>query len=148
MRTPAKYRANRGLTLIETMLAIAILGLGLVILIAAATRGVKVAKKAQEYEVARKLLAYLDLHEPLQLDELEEDSESGDFPRPYEQYEWSRDIEFAGVEEDELFRITTQVLWPTSRGMKAETVITLLHLPTAKRIGFIDEDAAGRELDE
>jgi prepilin-type N-terminal cleavage/methylation domain-containing protein len=143
-----KKHAKQGLTLIETMLAIAILGLGLVILIAAAARGVKVAKKSQEYEVARKLLSYLDLHEPLQLDDLEEDSQSGDFPRPYERYEWTREIILAGVEEDEMYKITTQVLWPTTKGKKAETVVTLLHLPTAKRIGFIDEDAEGRELDE
>ena len=145
-----KLLAHRktGMTLVEVMLAVTILSIGLVVLIASAGRAVAVAKKSKEYETARKLLADVELNEPLQLDDLEEESDSGNFPAPYRDYRWERDVILAGAEEDELFEIRTRIVWPTYKGEKMEEVVTMLHLASAKKNGFIHEDADGRQLDE
>ena len=145
----ARTSSRTGLTLVEVMLAVTIPSIGLVVLIASAGRAVAVAKKSKEYETARKLLADLELNEPLQLDDLEEGSEDGTFPEPYRSYRWERDLTIVGAEEDEMYEVRTRIIWPTSYGTeKKEEVVTLLHLSSAKRNGFIHEDAQGRTLDE
>ena len=141
-------RRKTGLSLVEVMLAITILSIGLVVLIASAGRAVAIAKKSKEYETARKLMADVALNEPLQLDDLEEDSDSGNFPSPYREFKWERDVTMAGAEEDELFEVRTRIIWPTYKGTKQEEIVTLLHLPSAQKNGFIHEDADGRQLDE
>ena len=57
-----------GLTLIEVMLALLILGVALPPLVAAAGRCLSIAKKARHYETARELLARVELEHRIKRD--------------------------------------------------------------------------------
>ena len=98
-------KRRRAFTLVEVMLAITIAGVGLAVLLAAAARGVGIGKKAMEYEAARRLFDRLVYEEPIQLDDIEDDRDSGSFDRPYNNYRWERVIEEYGEEEDKLLRL-------------------------------------------
>ena len=130
-----------GFTLIEVMLAIVILGLGLGVLMSAASRAVAVAAKARDYEVARTLIYRLELEEPLQLDELKEDDESGSFGSDYPGIRWEREVVEYGEDTDLLFKVTTRVIWSSTRGENFEQVETLIHQPSAQRVGFVKDSA-------
>jgi len=132
---------RKGFTLVEAMLAMVIVTTGLSVLYTAAARSIAIGKKAKEYEVARNLFAILEYEEPIQLDDVDDDRESGRFDNPYRDYKWTRTITEYGEESDELFVIETKVQWKSFNGTKEETLISLLHVPTAKRGGFIDESA-------
>lgn len=129
------------MTLVEVMLAVTIVSMGLTVLVAAAAGSLRVAVKAKQYEQARQLFSRLELEEPMQLDEVEEGTETGTFSDPYEAYNWERDIRMIGKEEDEIFEITTSVLWEGRNKVLRESVTTLLHVPTARRAGWIEEEA-------
>ena len=135
--------SRKGFTLIEAMLAMVIVTAGLSVLYTAAARSIAIGKKAKEYEVARTLFSTLEYEEPIQLDDVDEDRDSGRFSSPYEDYRWSRTITEYGEESDELYVIETKILWESYNGTKNETLISLLHVPTAKRGGFIDDSSRG-----
>jgi hypothetical protein len=118
------------MTLIEVMLSIAILTVGMIILLAAASRCLAVARATRLYQDARLLLAQVELEEPLLPEEIESGSDRGRFSRPYENYSWQREITEVGEdEEDRLFQITTRIIW-SERGRKAhEEVITYIYAP-------------------
>ncbi|NKB25441.1 MAG: prepilin-type N-terminal cleavage/methylation domain-containing protein [Kiritimatiellae bacterium] len=121
---------QQGLTLIEVMLAVVILGIGLVVLIASASRCIAVVKTACLYEDARHLLALIDLEHPLQRDEIEEGSEEGTFSGSYSDYRWKREIKMVGEEEEGLYSLSKQVFW-TEKGKRAsEEVIMYIYAPS------------------
>jgi prepilin-type N-terminal cleavage/methylation domain-containing protein len=57
-------RSRAGLTLIEVMLALAILGVGLSVLVASAGRAMSVVKQVRHFTTARHLLDILDWSSP------------------------------------------------------------------------------------
>ena len=122
-------------------MALTILGLGLTVLLTAASRGVAVAAKAKEYEIARTLIYRVEMENPLQLDDLDEGSERGNFEGNYSNYRWEREIVEFGEESDELYKIYTTVIWKSRKGDLREGVETLIHLPSALKGGFVDEQA-------
>ena len=127
--------SRAGLTLIEVMLATVILSVGLSALITATGRCLAVARKALEYETARRLVGQVDLEIPPDFEELEEGMESGRFSPPFEAYTWTREIEEHEDEEFELFIVRTRVSW-TRKGKEAsEGVATYLYKPTYVRGG-------------
>ena len=139
--TPRRRRA--GLTLIEVMLALAILGLGLSALIATVSRCLGVVRQAKNFQTARHLLARAELENPLQLEEkIEEGSEAGGFEGgPYD-YRWSRNIERLGREEDGLFTVTLRVSWSDKGGRaSSEEIVTCLYAPESKEGGTVTERA-------
>lgn len=128
-----KARAQRrkaGLTLIEVMLALTILGMGVAGLVMAAGRCIAVARKARILETARQLMGQVELEEPLILkEEVEEGTESGTFQDAPDGYRWTRDVRILGEEEDGLFEVKTRVYW-TDRGKEDfEEVVTYLFSP-------------------
>lgn len=139
-------RSRAGLTLVEVMLSVMIVSTGLVVLVAAASKALSVAAKGRQYEVVRQLFKQLELVEPLDLEEFDEGVESGNFDRPYTDYTWEREAVLLGKEEDEMYEIRTRISWPVRRGRKSEEVISLLHLPSARRTGTIKKDAFGADF--
>ncbi len=124
-------RASRaGLTLIEVMLALVILGLGMVALVTAAGRCISVARQAKNYDAARELLARVEVEKPMILEERAEDiAGSGTFDPPYEGFSWERTVEQEGYEEDGLWRVVTEVRWTEDQRGKKERVVTLIYWP-------------------
>lgn len=117
------------------ILATAILGIGLTTLVAATSRCLAVARKAKQYEMARRLIGQVDLEIPPNFEELEEGEESGQFERPYEAYTWEREIVEFEDEELEMFAVRTAVFW-NDRGTEAkEEVMTYIYGPTYVRGG-------------
>lgn len=141
MNSPSTHRPARtqralarachhGLTLIEVMLALAIVAIGLTALIAAAARCVSVIAQSRAYETSRHLLAQVEAEHPLLLKEkINPGSESGSFSGEYYGYRWTRDTEIIGREKDGLFLVRTRVYW-SERGREAfDEVETYLYAP-------------------
>ena len=143
LRSP--IRSRLGLSLVEVLIAVAIASGGLTMLVAAANKCLSVVKKARVYDDCRVLFAEVERQHPLQLDELEEDSESGTFEGEFSQYSWQRDVTlFTEEEDDGVYEVRTRILWDSKNQARYEEFITLIHLPSAKRMGFIDEEAVER----
>ena len=139
-----------GFTLVEVLLALAILGAGITVLVATTARSLAVARRAREYQDMRYLLAQLELTHPLQLEEeIEPGSEEGVFEPPYDEYHWKRTIEpveafeqLPGVEADDeklLYKVTVRISrqrprWVGGHGV-VEEVTTYLYYPGAREGG-------------
>lgn len=124
--TPSLHRRRSGLTLIEVLLAIAILGIGLIVLVAAAGKCLSLARKAHNYETARELLARVQVESPIEAaEEIEDVEDSGDFGSEFSGWTWKRELEKVGLEEQGLFKITTTVFWSENRHESSESLVTL-----------------------
>ena len=134
---PGRYGWRRdlraGLTLIEVILATAILGIGMSVLVAATSRCLAVASKAKQYETARRLIGQVDLEIPPDLEELEEGVENGRFSDPYADYTWEREITEFEDEELEMFAVRTAVYWNNKGAEAKEEVMTYIYGPTYVR---------------
>lgn len=136
-------RTRRGLTLIEVLLALVILGVGLTVLIATASRCLGVARKARHYENARHLLGVLEIDHPFDPEDDAAESDGGRFDPPYERYGWSRTAQPAGEEDDDgLYTVRTRIAW-TERGREgAEEIVELLYAPAETATGSFTRAAA------
>ena len=125
-------RHGGGFTLIEVMLAVAILGIGLLTLVTGAARCLSVIKRAQYFEEARHLIGMLELVEPIDMEDIQEGTESGRFSGYYSGFRWERAIQLVSEDEEyPLFSVTTRIRWTVENVQKAEEVTTLLHAPEA-----------------
>ena len=116
-------RSRRGLSLIEVMIALAILGTGIVALITVAANGLAVVRRARYYETARHLLSRAEAENPLQIEEeIEEGVESGDFKGGPAGYKWSREVSLVNEDDDEeeVYRLVTSI-----RGNSLENRISI-----------------------
>ena len=77
-----KARKPRGFTLIEVVVAMAILGISLVLVIELFSGGLRLGRASEEYTKAS-YLARLKLEEISLSDQMEEGSEEGEFDRTY-----------------------------------------------------------------
>ncbi|MCO5061708.1 MAG: prepilin-type N-terminal cleavage/methylation domain-containing protein [Kiritimatiellae bacterium] len=123
-------RRRAGLSLVEVLMALVILGTGLVVLIAAASRCVAVVRKVRNLETTRELFGRVEVEKPIWVEEdIEDAAGQGSFTGEYSQYRWRRDIEGVGDEDDGLWLVTTTISW-SDRGMEnSETVVTYVHWP-------------------
>jgi len=126
MKTPPKA----GLTLIEVMLAMAILSLGLVVVVEGVGRCLAIARAARLYNQAHALLPRVELMNPLLNVELQPGVERGSFDGTFSDFSWEREISMIGEEEDDrLFEVRTRVSW-SARGKKAyEEVVEYRYSP-------------------
>ena len=136
MNSRLTMRGDRraGMTLVEVMLAVVILGISLGALVEGASRALAVVRQARNYEQARHMLGRVDAENPLRLlDEIEAGEESGTFEGGPAGWSWTRTIEDFGAEDEEqegLFRLTTRVTWGREgerRGM--EQTVQMLYVP-------------------
>jgi prepilin-type N-terminal cleavage/methylation domain-containing protein len=132
-------RARAGLTLIEVMLAVAILGIGITALVAAASRCLAVVRRAKNFETARHLLAVVEVEEPLQLkEEIEEGSESGSFSGDFRGFSWQRRITMVGEEDEGLYEVSTRINWSELGKTSFEEVVTYLYAPADELSGTVE----------
>lgn len=132
---------NAGLTLIEVMLAIVILGIGAGTLLVATSRCMAVATKAQYYSTAHRLLMQVNAESPINREEIEDGVETGEFEKE-EGYTWEREVLNSENEDREgLYTVRTRVIW-SARGRNAfEEVVTFLYIPPKeKRADRVGED--------
>ena len=129
-------QSRAGLTLIEVMLAVAILGFGIAGMIMAAARCIGVARQARNYQQAREALAQVDAEEPLALvEDMDEANDSGTLTAPLEKFRWERVVEPIGLEDDYLFQVTTTVSWSEEDWKGSESVVTYVYRPDQKLPG-------------
>ncbi len=129
---PAPSRA--GLTLIEVLLAFALLGGGLAVLIAATAQGLGLVRQTRQYQIARLLLDAVAIDHPLgDVRELADQVEEGEFDPPYQAFRWARVV----IPEDEddaqkptyLYQVRTRVRWSERGRESGEELVTYLFAP-------------------
>lgn len=122
-----------GLTLIEVMLALAILGIGLSVLIETASKCLSVVRQSRNYETARHLLGRVELEHMIDKEKIEKGTEEGSFNDPYSGYHWTRTIDLISKKEEEgLYSIATRVSWSERGETPYEEVVTYLYAPKTK----------------
>ncbi len=112
------------MTLIEVMLALAVIGIGMFALIAAASQCISVVRAARLYNHAHMLIGRVDLIQPIDNEQIQPGIERGRFDGDFSQYEWSREIEIVGEEEDGLYQIATRVIWSRRGKQSFEEIVT------------------------
>lgn len=131
-------RGKKGLTLIEVMLAIAILGMGITGLVACTSRCLAVVRKARDYETSRRLFGVLEIEKPLKMEDLKEQEDDGTFSEPYGSFRWRRVIEIVGKEADGLYKMTMTISWADNGKQAEESVVTYLCGFDAKEGGTVE----------
>lgn len=114
-------------------MAVVILGSGLVMIIAAASRCIAVVRKVRSLETTRELFGRVELEKPIWLEEdIEDAAGQGSFSGEYGQYRWRREVKAVGEEADGLWLVTTTISWSERGKENAETVVTYVHWPKAQ----------------
>lgn len=124
--------SRAGLTLIEVLLAVALLSAGLVVLLLSTGRCLSVARRAQQYERARHLLDLVDVVAPLDLTNEAGTVREGGFEPPFADCRWQREISEQEVEDDRaegLFEIRTRVSWSDGGTESFEETVRLVYAP-------------------
>ena len=127
-------KQKAGLTLLEVLLAVVILGTGVSALMLGMARCLAVVRTARCRDVARNLLRRVDVEDPIDPKDVEEGETSGTFS-DHPGYTWHRTIE--AVDENEragLFLVTTRVSW-SERGRNAyEEIQAYKYAPQAASV--------------
>ncbi|HMP76283.1 MAG TPA: hypothetical protein PKE12_08310 [Kiritimatiellia bacterium] len=126
----SRLRRRLGLSLVEVLMALVILGTGLTMLIAAASRCIAVVRKVRSLETTRELFGRVELEKPIWVEEeIEDAAGQGSFSGEYSQYRWRREVAEVGEEEDGLWLVTTTISWSERGKENSETVVTYVHWP-------------------
>lgn len=125
----ARKRRRAGLTLVEVILALMIIGTGLVALVSAVSRCLSVPRLAMNFDTARELLGQLEAEKPISVEEdIEDAAGSGTFDSPHSNFSWQRAIEQEGEEEEDgLWRVTTTISWTENQKSRSEQIVTLVY---------------------
>lgn len=124
-----KKGKKHGMTLIEVLLAMLILGLSIGALMTNASRCLSVIRKTSQYETARQLIQRIEIDAPLDDDDILNSETAGTFDE-YEGYRWTREI--TEIDEEKklgLFLISTRIYWNDRNRDIYEEVSTLRYLP-------------------
>jgi len=117
---------KRGLTLVEVMLAIVILGIGAGTLMLATARCLAVATKAKHYSNAHRLILRVAAEHPITRGEVDVGTESGSFD---DGYTWEREITESEEEDREgLYTVRTRVSWSAHGKNSFEESTTFLYV--------------------
>ena len=120
--TPARAALRRGLTLVEVLLAIVILGIGSGTLMLATARCLAVISKARHYSTAHRLISQVEAENPLTRGRIDATIESGDFD---DGYTWEREITLDDEENRAgLYTVRTRVGWSERGKGRFEEFIT------------------------
>jgi prepilin-type N-terminal cleavage/methylation domain-containing protein len=120
-----------GLTLIEVMLAVVLLGIGAGVLLTATARCLAVVSLTQRYGTAQRLIRQLSAEQPITRSLTDSSTESGRFDE--EGYRWEREI-IAPEEDDRsgLYTVRTRVIWSERGQNRFEESVTWLCIPPEK----------------
>ncbi len=118
---------SSGVTLVEAMLALAILSTGIFVLMETTARCLSVIRVSRNYQTARAVLDMGEQDHPLSwTNEVEDNIVSGqEYPGGFT---FSRDLELVDEEED-LYVVRTRVSWSESGRASFEEVFSLLYCP-------------------
>lgn len=117
---------KKGLTLIEVMLAVVILGVGAGVLMLATARCLAVATKARHYSTAQRLILRVGAENPITRSEISAGTESGDFE---DGISWEREISEPESEDREgLYTVRTRVSWSARGKERFEEIVTLHYI--------------------
>lgn len=123
------HTSSRGLTLIEVMLAVVILGIGSGVLLLATARCLAIISKSRHYSTAQRLILQAGAEHPLNRGEIDAGTESGTFDDE-PAYRWEREIT---EPEDEnrkgLYTVRTRVIWSDRGRGRFEEVVTWHYIP-------------------
>ncbi len=126
---PARAVLRRGLTLIEVMLAVVILGIGSGVLLLATARCLAIITKSQRYSTAQRLIQQVGAEHPLTRSKIDAGVQSGTFDDE-NGYRWEREI---AAPEDEnrkgLYTVRTRVSWSDRGRDSFEEVVTWFFIP-------------------
>jgi len=117
---------NAGFTLLEVVVAMAILGLGLVVIMELFSSGLRLARMSEEYSQAVGL-ARAKLEEVRIAENLAEGEEQGEFNREYRWKVGIKKVEVLPVEKGDiqapvdLYQIQVHVLWGGGAGERSAT---------------------------
>jgi prepilin-type N-terminal cleavage/methylation domain-containing protein len=128
-----------GMSLIEVLLALAILGAGLAVLVQSVARCLAVVHKTRAYETARYLFQRLEIERPLGVNQqIIAGVENGRFDAPHDTYTWRREINLAGLDEEPLFQVHTRIAWANESGREsAQEITTLVFKPEYAQRGDV-----------
>lgn len=125
------------MTLIEVMMALAILGIGLTVLISTASKCLSVVKQSKNYEAARHLLGIVELEHRNQIlddEEVIEGSGEATFEDAPDGFKgtWSvvkiEDPSAEDGEEPRLFQVTYRVAWSERGVTPYEEVVSYMYV--------------------
>lgn len=128
---PSFHRSNsrRGLTLIEVLLAVAILGIGVGVLMLATARCLAVISQSRHYSTAQRLILQVGAENPLTRTDVKAGSKSGNFDED-EGYTWEREISEPENESRKgLYTVRTRVTWSDRGRASFEEVVTWHFIP-------------------
>ena len=110
-------KTKRGLTLIEVILAVAILGVCMTVLLASVSRCLAAIGSVRDYQTAQAALGLGEVEHPLLIEE-DIDELVVDDVEYFEKYVFSREVDEKDPdEEDGLYVLRTKIAW-TKRGRK------------------------------
>jgi prepilin-type N-terminal cleavage/methylation domain-containing protein len=121
---PIGARRRRGMTLIEVMMAVAILSIGVFALVDAAARCLAVVRQARNFHLARMVLDQAELEYPVVKEEgefLNVDVEAADYPGGFTFRRASEETEEKG-----LLILRSTVSWAEKGRNSREEVVTYL----------------------
>jgi hypothetical protein len=121
------------------MLALTIIGTGVVTLVVGASRCLTVVRRAKNFQTARHVLAKAELENPLQLEEeITEDMETFTFSEPeFRGFKVTRSVVAEGDPEEGLFKVGWTVSWSDAGRASSESVETMLYAPEAVEGGTV-----------
>jgi prepilin-type N-terminal cleavage/methylation domain-containing protein len=125
--------SRSGLTLVEVLLAVAILGAGLTVLLTGAARCLVVMRNAKQYQRAQWAMKMGELEHPLivsnDLEDLEVTGETYDHD-----FTFTREVdEEEESDDDGLFVVRTRVTWSDKGSEMKDEVVQYIYSPDNKK---------------
>jgi len=124
----SKRRRDQGFTLIEVIIALAILGIGLTVIIQLFSGGLRLAKISEEYTRAMNL-GRMKMEEITYQPKLEEGTSEGEFDDTFHWQVQIKKKDLLPVEKDsdfkppvELFQVRVNILWKSGSKEKSATL--------------------------
>ncbi|NOU36015.1 MAG: prepilin-type N-terminal cleavage/methylation domain-containing protein [Kiritimatiellaceae bacterium] len=120
---------SSGLTLIEVMLAVVILGIGSGVLLLATARCLAIITKSQRYSTAQRLIQQVGAEHPLTRSKVDAGVQSGTFDHG-NGYRWEREIAVPeGENRKGLYTVRTRVSWSDRGRDSFEETVTWFYIP-------------------
>jgi len=120
---------NSGFTLVEAVLALAILSVGVFVLVEATAKCLSIVRLSRDYQNVRMVLGQGDGEHPLRgTNSIEENTVA---PVEYDGYTYSRELEPIDGEK-KLFLVTTRVAWSEKGRESYEEMVSYLYCPNAE----------------